>query len=467
MNVDLLIIILFFCILLISGFLPSVRKAGSGEDEFLLAGRTVRLWPFIMTNVASWYGGILGVGEFSYRYGLVNWFTQGVPYYLFSILFAVFFIDRIKSSSAATIPTRIEQKYGRQIGLLSACFVFILTSPAPYLFMAAIILSHLFPIGIVTSSIIISVIVGTFLIWGGFKSDVYTDIFQFFVMFAGFFVILAVLVPNYGGLDFLKAKLPASHFTVTGGNSVLYVIVWWLIALWTFVDPGFYQRTQSAISPKVAKQGIIISVLFFFIFDFLTNSVGLYSRALFPNLAKPSESFLVLADSVLGTGLRGFFYAAMFATILSTLNCFLFISATTFSYDVVKRLVTLKRQWNIRVYITIGIILSAALSIVITMKIPSVIDIWYTLGSLVLPGLFFPLIGTYFDKFSVSRRLTLLQMILSESVGVLWYLLKNRNMLPGVFQDIEPMLIGIFAGLCVLIPALIKKRLDLGSKITS
>lgn len=449
MNVDIFIILLFFVLLLASGFLANRKQAGSGEDAFLLAGRSVKLWPFIMTNVASWYGGILGVGEFSYRYGLVNWFTQGVPYYLFSILFALFFIDRIKGSGAATIPARIEMKYGRKVGLISAIFVFILTSPAPYLFMAAIILSHLFPLSLVVSSIILCSIVGAFLVWGGFQSDVFTDIFQFFVMFAGFFLILAVLVPKYGGLHFLQTNLPASHFTVTGGNSILYVVVWWLIALWTFVDPGFYQRTQSAVSTSVAKKGIIISVAFFFLFDFLTNSVGLYARALFPQLPKPSESFLVLADSVLGVGLRGFFYAAMFATILSTMNCFLFISATTFSYDILGLHKHPRTKGNVRLYIALGIVLSALLSIAITMKIPSVIDIWYTIGSLVLPGLFFPLLGTYFPKFAIPRGVTILQMLLSECAGIAWYVLRGSGVLSAGLQEIEPMLVGIGVGIVV------------------
>ena len=460
MNVDILIVILFFAILMIAGFLPS-RSSTSGTDEFLLAGRKVTLWPFIMTNVSSWYGGILGVGEFSYRYGLVNWFTQGLPYYLFAILFAFFFIDRIKGSEAQTIPARIEKTYGKKIALISACFVFVLTSPAPYLFMAAVIFTHLFHVSILVSSLVISVAVGAFLVWGGFRSDVYTDIFQFFVMFIGFFAILAVLVPHYGGLQFLHEKLPVSHFSITGGNSMLYLLVWWLIALWTFADPGFYQRTQSAVSNSVAKKGILISVIFFFIFDFLTNSVGLYSRAIFPNLVNPSESYLMLADSALATGLRGLFYAAMFATILSTLNCFLFISATTFSYDIVRRIFRTRENINLRMYIGAGIIISSAISIFIAMKIPSVIDIWYTIGSLVLPGLFFPLIGSYFEKFALSRRLTAVQMLLSSLAGASWYFLRAYGLLSPGLAQIEPMLLGLGAGIVLQVMAKTIKKITL------
>ncbi len=445
MNIDIIIVIVFFVVLLVTGFLPG-KKSDKSETNYLLADRGIGLWTFIMTNVATWYGGILGVGEFTYRYGIVNWITQGLPYYLFAIIFAVFFVKKIRIDDALTIPRRIENKYGKNIALFSAVLVFILTSPAPYLLMTAIIFSHLFNISIFWSSVFVSIGVGGFLWYGGYKSDISTDIFQFFVMFIGFFAILFVLVPKYGGMEFLYAHLPPSHFSITGGNSKLYILVWWLIALWTFADPGFYQRTQAAKSIPVARKGIIISVAFWLIFDFLTNSVGLYARAVFPNLVNPSESFLVLADNALGAGVRGLFYAAMFATIISTLNSFLFISATTFSYDIIGRIGKPFKKVQIRGLIGIGIIVSSIISILISTAIPSVIDIWYTLGSLALPGLFFPLLGSYFSKISLSQRMTLLQIIAATLSGIVWYALRSFGIIPGSLAEIEPMLAGLAAG---------------------
>ncbi|MEJ2617343.1 MAG: hypothetical protein P8Z35_20495, partial [Ignavibacteriaceae bacterium] len=80
---DYLVIIIFFLAVLTIGFI-SGRKLGTEADDYLLSGRKVGLFLFILTNVSTWYGGILGVGEFTYRYGLVSWFTQGLPYYVFA-----------------------------------------------------------------------------------------------------------------------------------------------------------------------------------------------------------------------------------------------------------------------------------------------------------------------------------------------------------------------------------------------
>src|SRR5271157_997976 len=92
---DVVVIFLYFGGVLLVGY-RSARKTRSTEDDFLLAGRTLTLPIFIMTLVSTWYGGILGVGEFSYRWGIANWTTQGVPYYFFAAVFAVFLAKRIR-----------------------------------------------------------------------------------------------------------------------------------------------------------------------------------------------------------------------------------------------------------------------------------------------------------------------------------------------------------------------------------
>src|SRR5262245_63004879 len=49
----------------------------SSAVDYLVAGRKVTLPAFVATLVATWYGGILGVGEYSWRYGVSNWLVFG------------------------------------------------------------------------------------------------------------------------------------------------------------------------------------------------------------------------------------------------------------------------------------------------------------------------------------------------------------------------------------------------------
>ena len=123
---DLIIIGGFFLTAILIGFIPKKEVQGD-TTQYLLSGRKVGLIFFIMANVAAWYGGILGVGEFTYRYGLLSWVTQGLPYYIFAIIFAIFLAKKIRCASLFTIPDKLSAIYGKEVGILSSFLVFILS----------------------------------------------------------------------------------------------------------------------------------------------------------------------------------------------------------------------------------------------------------------------------------------------------------------------------------------------------
>lgn len=75
--VDILLIILYFAAVVFIGY-RSARKNKTSTDEYLLASRSLTLPVFVATLVSTWYGGILGVGEYSYQYGISNWVVFGV-----------------------------------------------------------------------------------------------------------------------------------------------------------------------------------------------------------------------------------------------------------------------------------------------------------------------------------------------------------------------------------------------------
>lgn len=451
---DIIIIVVFFTTLLSIGFYSS-RKVKSNAEDYLLSNRNMGLFLFVLVNVSTWYGGIIGVGEFTYRYGLVSWFTQGLPYYFFAFLFAIFFAKKIREASLFTIPEKLEQVYGKNVGIISAIVVFVLVSPAPYLLMSANLLSLVFELDIIISLIIGIILSASYLIKGGFKSNIYTDAFQFFIMFAGFILILFVSISSYGGADFLTEKLPQSHRSFTGNSSITFLIVWFLIALWTFADPGFHQRSYSAKNGNVAKYGILISIVFWALFDFLTTSTGLYAKAIIPDLDNPIMAYPLLAEKILAPGLKGIFYAAMFATIISTLNSFMFLSATTIGRDLIYRMNQKGSEDKIKLYTVIGIIITSLLSVLIAYSIPSVVEIWYTIGSLFIPGIILPVISSYYSKIMVSSKIVLYEIILSVLTGTIWLLI--RSSFTGVLYEIEPMLIGLLVALLIHTFGLVRK----------
>ncbi|GIK60773.1 MAG: sodium:solute symporter family protein [Ignavibacteriota bacterium] len=445
--VDVLIILSFFSILLFIGFY-SGRKTKTDASDYLLSNRSIGLFLFIAINVSTWYGGILGVGEFSYRYGLVSWFTQGFPYYIFAFLFAIFFAKKIREASLFTIPDKLSQMYGKNVGLISAIIVFILVSPAPYLLMTGSLFSLIFKIDLLPSLLISMILSLVYLVRGGFRSNVYVDVFQFFVMFGGFILVVVYSGMKFGTIDFLSSSLPENHLKITGGMSSTFLIVWFLIALWTFADPGFHQRCYAAKTGNIAKWGIIISIFFFALFDFLTTTTGLFAKAILPNLENPVLSFPLFAEKVLPDGIKGIFYAALFATIISTQVSFLFLSGTTIGRDFIYRgvvplLRTKPDESKLKTYTVVGLIISGIIAILLAYFIPSVIQIWYTIGSLFIPGIIFPVVSAYYSILRIDKKIILLEMITAIVVSTGWYFLRNEFSSIPVINEVEPMLVGL------------------------
>ena len=440
--IDILVVLLFFVSIIFIGFYTG-RKTSSQADDYLLSGRKLKLFTFVLINVSTWYGGILGVGEFTYRYGLVSWFTQGFPYYIFAFLFGIFFAKKIREASLFTIPDKLNEVYGEKVGLISAVIVFVLVSPAPYFLMSASLISLLFKIEILPSLIITFILSIIYLVKGGFRSNVYVDVFQFFVMFIGFILILVFSGIEFGTVNFITESVPANHIKVFGGMSLTFIIVWFLIALWTFADPGFHQRCYAAKSGNVAMKGILISIFFWALFDFLTTSTGLFSKAVLQNLENPVLAFPLFAEKVLPAGVKGIFYAALFATIISTQISFLFLSGTTIGRDFIFRIKNDVNELNLKHYTIIGLIISGSLAILLAYFIPSVIEIWYTIGSLFIPGIILPVISAYYPKIRIEKKFILVEMISALAMSTTWLFIRESFSSVKIINEIEPMLVGL------------------------
>ncbi len=440
-------------------FLGFWKKKGSdSEEDFILGGRQLTLIPFIATLVTTWYGGILGVGEFTYLYGISNWIVFGVPYYIFAILFAFFFAPKIQATPYLSIPDQFYAHFGKTGGILSSIFTFFMVLPAPYVLMVGFLIHW-----ISGWSLWICVIIGAFfsmiyVLTGGFRAVVRTDKLQFLLMFGGFIILFAVMVEKFGGMTFLQTHLPEIHLTWDGGNSPEYILVWFFIATWTFVDPGFHQRCYAAKSPKIARNGILISVVFWFVFDFLTTSTGLYARALLieQNIS-PTLSFPILGHQFLPPLLSGLFLTGLLATIMSTVDSFSLLSAITIGHDLFK-----KNRKSTLADLRLGLIITAVVSIALAIAVPSVIEIWLLLGNVFIPPMLLPLVACYYPRINPGRPWVIANLTLSFAAAFGWLLISIAQS-PALnelyfFQNMPPMYPGLLVSVSIFIAGVLQSR---------
>lgn len=324
--------------------------------------------------------------------------------------------------------------------------------------MVANLLVLTFDLNIITALLISLILSSSYLIKGGFRSNVHVDAFQFFVMFGGFILIVIVCFLEFGGLDFISANVPESHLDPVGGTSPGFILVWFLIAMWTFADPGFHQRSYAAKTGKIAMKGILISILFWILFDFLTTSAGLYSRALLPDIVQPVWAYPMLAEKVLAPGLKGIFYAALFATILSTLNSFLFLSATTISRDIIYKNQKQRNSSKLRYYSILGLVISGILSSILAYFIPSVVELWYSIGSIFIPGIIIPVISSYYYMLKISSKFIVAEMLTGLGASLAWFIIREKLVDDSLLSSIEPMLVGFVAAILIHSAGLFMKK---------
>ncbi|OGU32442.1 MAG: hypothetical protein A2X67_14430 [Ignavibacteria bacterium GWA2_55_11] len=457
---DIALIVAFAVAVLVIGFRTARR--GHESDEFLAAGRSLTLPVFVATLVSTWYGGILGVGEFSYTHGLSTWTVFGLPYYVFAVLFAFFLAPRIRRSNVLSIPDRFEDMYGRPAALGGAILTFLLVNPAPYVLMLGLLSQMFFGGDLLLHLCIGTAVSGMFLLVGGFRSGVMTNVAEFLLMYLGFAVMVAVAVTTFGGFDFLTENVPPEHLTLTGGQSPQYILVWFLIALWTMVDPSFHQRSASAKDERTARNGVLVSVFFWFLFDAMTVSTGLYARAILPRIDQAALSYPALANAILPVGLRGLFYVGLFATVMSTLTSMLMLSGLTAGRDIGARWAGRNDEKLIQRWVRLGLGGAAGLSIVLAWLMPSVVTLWYSFGTCLIPGLLLPVLGAYVPRLRIQAGGVLAVMISGTFVStscLVWGMAFAGPGGPAYPLGIEPLLPGLGVSACVwLISKVLQQR---------
>jgi len=419
------------------------RKRGArDESDFILDGHRLTLPAFVASLVCTWYGGILGVGEYTWSYGISNWLVFGVPYYLWAFIFAWKIAARARQTPFVSISDHLYERYGRGAGMIGSAMVFIMTVPAPYVLTLGVIFQLLFGwalwIGVVLGALL-SVV---YVYLGGFRSVIRTDILQFLLMFGGFAMILPFCYFIYGGSEFLLGSIPDTHFTWHGGNTVQFILVWYIIASATMIEPAFYQRCYAARSVTTARRGIFISIGFWFFFDFLTTTTGLYARAILPQLADPVAAFPTLAAEVLPPVLLGLFLAGLLSTAISTVDSYSFLAAIALGRDIIWRNLSRQSERASILWTRVGLWVSAGLALGLALLAKSVVGLWHDLGSIGAPALVVPMLVTFSTRWKLSDRWAVIAMLSAGGTSLAWL---AGGWLSGVspWLGIEPIIPGL------------------------
>ncbi len=427
--IDLFFVILYYLLISFIGILVAKRSRKTKlehELDFLFAGRKITLPFFVASLVATWYGNILGIGEFVHRYGLLSWFCFGIVYYISAFLYAIFLSKKIREIPSQTIPDLIGIKFGKTANLVASLIMLIVTFPSVYVLMVGIFINLIFGLDLLISITIGTIVTFIYIGYGGFKSNIITNSFQFILMYVGFglfaFFSMRAISYDFGQLQ----KLPESHLEFFGNASWQYIISWVFISLQTFIDPSFFQRCFTVASGKTARNGLLISIFFWLVFDSMTIFVGLVGKLSYPNI-NPMLVYPTLLENIVPGIFKGLILVSMLATIVSTLESYTFLSSMIIGKNIFENF----KFWlkvPIKDRIRIGLIITAFFSVLIAYLIPSAIDIIYKTSSIAVPALFYPTLLSFSKKKYLNKLQVNWIIISSSSVTLIFTFLKKISL---------------------------------------
>lgn len=204
--------------------------------------------------------------------------------------------------------------------------------------------------------LIMAVVTGTYVILGGLKAVIVTDVIQSILMLVGATIVawLTFGAPEIGGWDGMRALdregkdlmhlyLPSDHDKrpwtgVLSGLMILHFYYWG-------TNQFIVQRALAARSDREARIGIIGAGFFKLLIPFISIGTGIAAFYLFqarmPGVAVDGDTaFPLLMREVVataGAGLVGLVAAGLIGAILSSVDSMMNSAATLITFDLYKR----------------------------------------------------------------------------------------------------------------------------------
>jgi solute:Na+ symporter, SSS family len=447
---DLAVVTIFAIAIVGLGFSAKLRS--NTVLQFLAAGRSLTLPFFVATLVSTWYGGILGIGESVTYFGWGTWLLLGVPYYLFALIHAFFLAERVRGAEEISLPERLESRFGRGAGLASGLLVFLLAIPAAHMLMLGVLVQLVTGWSLGLSVVVSAALGAVFMIRGGLLADVRVSVLAFLMMYVGFALIAGYCLVNFP-LGPTLASIETPELLRWNGGAGPFVIVSFLIlGAWTLVDPGFHQRVASSADPSTGRKGVLVSVFFWFAFDAMTITTGMYALALLdPMPANPIAIFPAFGDQVLPPGLKAVFLCGMLGTIVSAMTGYLLVGGASFGRELVARLRPGANDAQINLWSRLGILGVGVLGVGLALRIPSVVGLWYEWGGVLVGALLLPVGLAYRRRPTALPPSAVVASMLAAFGGSLGWMIYGKR---SGNEYLEVQILGESVAIGTLIPAL-------------
>ena len=388
------------------------RKNQSSEDYFL-ASRQLPSWLLAITFIASWWGGgsAIDLVDHAHQNGLSSFWIYGIPVLIATFLMLVF-AKGIRNLSTITQPQLMEERYNATVALLLTIFIiiFMVIGSAVQVIVIGKFFNAFFHISYEGGALLGTAIVLAYSFFGGFKGVVITDLIQFvFFLFTGIFLFFLAYNQS-GGMEAVQATAAAKGnvgYTVFFNNvadNLAYVITFgtsWMI------QANIWQRISAAKESSDAKRMMTISFFAFIPLYLMVTYTGMFSSVIYESV--PDNGIVPdMINNISNPLLSSVLFVGLSAAIMSTMDSLVNTGAMSLTVDIYKNYIN--PSATNRKTVTIGrvsTLIICLLSLLIALRIQSVLTISWIASDFLTCGAFIPLVFGFLWARGSSKAATI------------------------------------------------------------
>ena len=362
-STDWIVMVVYF--IAIMGFGSYFSKYNRTTTDFFFGGRRFAWWLIAMSIVAT------GVGSHSFIKYSAKGFTDGfastmtymndwffVPFFIFGWL-PIIVYTRIRS-----IPEYFEKRFSPgtrflatilillyMIGYVGIGFLTMGKAILPLLPQDFTILGIHFQSTLMGLVVVIALIVGIYITYGGQTAVIFTDLAQGFVLIFAGGLVFFLGIDYIGGFGIFwnilptSWKLPLADFNSPPGFN--FVGIFWQDGIagsvgFLFMNMGLVMRFMATKSVDEGRKAAAFNILFMLPLSaivvgnagWIAKAISITSPDVIPPNTNPDAVFVVVANIISHPGVFGFIMAALTAALMSTVDTLLNATAAVYINDI-------------------------------------------------------------------------------------------------------------------------------------
>ncbi len=440
-------VIYFIGIMLFGSYFGRYTKTTS---DFFFGGRRFSWWLITMSIVAT------GVGSHSFVKYSAKGFEHGISStmtYMNDWFFVPFFmfgwLPIIVYSKIRSIPEYFEKRFSPSarfiatillllymIGYIGIGFLTLGKAVIPMLPQAFTLFGATLPVTLMGAIIVIAVITGIYITFGGQTAVIFTDLLQGFVLLFAGLLLFFFGITYLGGFNFfwdllpIEWKLPLADFNQPSDFN--FVGIFWQDAIagsigFLFMNQGLIMRFMACKNVNEGRKAAAVNILFVLpISAIVVGNAGWIGKAISvasPDIVSPSVSpdqiFVVVANIIASPGMFGFIMAALTAALMSTVDTLINATAAIFINDVYRPIreflkrtrgmetSTDKQELGAARYASIAITTLGVLAVLAFKNFPTVYEAHGYFHSTLTPPLVVGIfLGVFWKRFTPSAVIT-------------------------------------------------------------